>query len=499
MPCLFAGRRNQPQQRNVSSFFAAEQLRADLATRAAQSTLVLDPEDPRNSFTPDRVHEFHTLFPLDSNMEDATVGSLTCASRVFKAVSEVDGGTYALRKLDGVRIQQDHNMMRKQWLEISHPNVVKLRDIFITNEFNGQSNALTFVHDFVFGAMTFEERHIRGDSMGGINEDVIWSYIAQITSAMRYIHARGKAVRCLNASKVLVTPQQRVYINCCGILDVIGDKKVHIEVQQTEDLRELGTLLLQTVCRSMEASQPAQLSASIDYLAAHYHFDLKDFVVYCITQPGGNATVFTACARIAGRLLEQLDMGYQHIDACHRELAKEIQCGRLFRLLAKLNTILERPDGSNSEANSWSETGDRYLLKLYRDYVFHQCEDDDTPVVDFGAIVQSLNKLDVGTSEKITLISRDEQTILIVSYADLKACAERSFGELLQQGNYVARGGMHGQPYGGQGSQYTSMDFGGTLQAGMQGFEGGQVQDVMAPEAQWSAVPPQGGGRGRGR
>lgn len=80
----------------------------------------------------------------------------------------------------------------------------------------------------------------------------------------------------------------------------------------------------------------------------------------------------------------------------------------------------------------------RYLLKLYRDYVFHQCEDDDTPVVDFGAIVQSLNKLDVGTSERITLISRDEQTILIVSYADLKACAERSFGELLQQGNYVA-------------------------------------------------------------
>lgn len=360
------GRRGQPGQRTVSSFFAAEQLRADLATRAAQSTLVLDPDDPRTSFTPDRVHEFHTLFPLDSNVEDMTVGCLSCASRVFKAVSEVDGGTYALRKLESVRIQQDHNQMRKQWVEIAHPNVVRLRDIFITNEFNGQNNALTFVHDFVFGAMTFEERHMRGDNMGGINEEVIWSYMAQLTSAIRYMHARGKAVRCLNASKVLVTPQQRVYINCCGILDVIGDKKVHGEVLMTEDLRELGTLLLQTVCRSMEASQPTQLAASIDYLAAHYHFDLKDFVVYCITQPGGNASIFTACARIAGRLAEQVDSAYQHIDACHRELAKEIQCGRLFRLLAKLNTILERPDGRGSEANSWAETGDRCLRAYSR-------------------------------------------------------------------------------------------------------------------------------------
>ncbi len=48
-------------------------------------------------------------------------------------------------------------------------------------------------------------------------------------------------------------------------------------------------------------------------------------------QTAGQVTIFTACARIAGRLLEQLDYTYQHIDACHKELAKEIQNGRLFR------------------------------------------------------------------------------------------------------------------------------------------------------------------------
>ena len=43
---------------------------------------------------------------------------------------------------------------------------------------------------------------------------------------------------------------------------------------------------------------------------------------------------------------------------------------RLFRLISKLNTILER-DEMNLDTN-WSETDDRYILKLFRDFVFHQ-------------------------------------------------------------------------------------------------------------------------------
>jgi hypothetical protein len=43
--------------------------------------------------------------------------------------------------------------------------------------------------------------------------------------------------------------------------------------------------------------------------------------------------------------------------------------------------------------NQWAETGDRYLLKLFRDFVFHQQSPDGTPHVDFGHVVQSLNKV----------------------------------------------------------------------------------------------------------
>ena len=42
---------------------------------------------------------------------------------------------------------------------------------------------------------------------------------------------------------------------------------------------------------------------------------------------------------------------------------------------------------------SWSETGDRYLIKLFRDYVFHQVEENGYPVVDMAHVLMCLNKV----------------------------------------------------------------------------------------------------------
>ena len=41
----------------------------------------------------------------------------------------------------------------------------------------------------------------------------------------------------------------------------------------------------------------------------------------------------------------------------------------------------------------WSETGDRYLLKLLRDYMFHQVYEDGSPVIDLAHAVECLNKV----------------------------------------------------------------------------------------------------------
>lgn len=42
---------------------------------------------------------------------------------------------------------------------------------------------------------------------------------------------------------------------------------------------------------------------------------------------------------------------------------------------------------------AWSETGDRYILKLFRDYVFHAVGFDGQPILDMAHIVQCLNKV----------------------------------------------------------------------------------------------------------
>lgn len=46
----------------------------------------------------------------------------------------------------------------------------------------------------------------------------------------------------------------------------------------------------------------------------------------------------------------------------------------------------------------WSETGDRYIIKLFRDYVFHQVDENGNPVVNLSHVLTSLNKVRSSTS-----------------------------------------------------------------------------------------------------
>ena len=101
----------------------------------------------------------------------------------------------------------------------------------------------------------------------------------------------------------------------------------------------------------------------------------------------------------------------------------------------------------------WTETGDRYMLKLFRDYVFHQVTPAGQPWIDLSHIVQCLNKVfkliiylieilfeffvqfDTGSNDKICLVSPDGQNIMIVSYAQLKKCFEKVFNEIISMMN----------------------------------------------------------------
>lgn len=73
---------------------------------------------------------------------------------------------------------------------------------------------------------------------------------------------------------------------------------------------------------------------------------------------------------LGARFYQQLDAALTHNDIIEAELAKEIESARLFRLLTKLSTVVDRAELNGDFG--WAEYGDRYMLKLFRDYVFHQ-------------------------------------------------------------------------------------------------------------------------------
>lgn len=80
-----------------------------------------------------------------------------------------------------------------------------------------------------------------------------------------------------------------------------------------------------------------------------------------------------------------------YVDTLESELGKELENGRLVRLLCKFGFINERPEFDHDVA--WSEVGDRYVIKLFRDFVFHQVNEHGRPVIDMSHVLSSLNKV----------------------------------------------------------------------------------------------------------
>ena len=82
-------------------------------------------------------------------------------------------------------------------------------------------------------------------------------------------------------------------------------------------------------------------------------------------------------------------------DSLHDHLRGEFESSRLMRLMFKLQHVNERPEFAHD--SHWSETGDRYILKLFRDYVFHQTHaEGGAPILDGGHVITAANKLDCG-------------------------------------------------------------------------------------------------------
>ena len=77
-------------------------------------------------------------------------------------------------------------------------------------------------------------------------------------------------------------------------------------------------------------------------------------------------TIQVIASNMAMRAFDELDGAHSSIDEHSALLSGIYESGRALRLLLKLAFVNERPEfGIDKE---WSESGDCYLLKLFRDF-----------------------------------------------------------------------------------------------------------------------------------
>lgn len=460
----------------LPSFFLSEDIKSELLKKQALMQAIASDPYP----LPSHVEQFQDLVIIEEapGVQSSAFGGAHY-STVYKATNGKTGDVVCLRRIHSYTPSTTRGLgaVIDNWKKLSHANLVTVKHVFTTKDFGDIS--LVFVYEYFPGAQTLHAQyfmHSLNSNLSALNgiqptnrpysqqptpkllpEQLIWSYIIQLSSVIRVIHAQGMACRSLHPSKILLTSgllkdpnyisipqlqlqlrqQPRLRLSGCAVVDILGHEtykderaKMMVVQYQQEDLLALGKLCLALACNSIQAVKQDRWKQSLEQISTHYSSDLRVLIVHLLSiQSGNTANINDIMPMIGARFYTQLEHSYQKYDILESELAKELENSRLFRLICKLGYITERPEHKSDP--QWSETGDRYLVKLFRDYLFHQVTDQGRPWLDIGHIVSCLNKLDMGLPEKIRLTSRDGQNVLIVTYEELKKCFEASFSELL--------------------------------------------------------------------
>ncbi|KAL3133241.1 hypothetical protein ABBQ38_007127 [Trebouxia sp. C0009 RCD-2024] len=393
--------------------FMKDQLRQELQQRSFLSHAQAE-RRPEEFGLPEMVQQYHSLVPLED----------------LQAAAEQPSGAFGAGPSQALLSSGQEAV--EMWRGVSHhPGLICPRAAFVSHEV-GSRPALYFVHDHMPGAVTLEQGHMQpqagpaGLQRAHAAEQQLWSYLTQIAMALRAAHTAGLAVGApgLAATKVLLTSRstQRIKIGSIGVVHVLKGMRGRREdtaVQQQEDIAAVGSLMVRLAGGA--ANGPA-LQALAGHLSPHLLHLLASL------QNSHIRDCHMLCSAVHEHSLEILEGQMMQQEALMSQLALELDNGRLLRLLARLVMVSE---GSQTSLEpNWSETGDRYLIKLFKDFVFHQVNEAGGPLLDWGHVVEALNKLDLGVNEKIMLLSRDEMSMLVVSYADVKQCVNTTFKEL---------------------------------------------------------------------
>lgn len=219
----------------MPSYFVSDDVKVELLRK---QQILLTPYNPElYPDQPDAIEHYHDLIPIDepTGMQSSTYG---CASTVYKGTNSKTGEVFCLRRIHNFQHNQANikslNATIENWKKVQHANIAVLRNVFMTKMFGDLS--LMLVYDYFPGAQTLNNQyfaHAISHGIGGMNglgpargpfsqqkanrkllpEQLIWSYIIQLSSALRTIHSSGLACRSFDPTKVRLAERVDAYAN----------------------------------------------------------------------------------------------------------------------------------------------------------------------------------------------------------------------------------------------------------------------------------------------
>lgn len=464
--------------------------------RADREVLLSLPHPSLARGVPEWVGQYYAVVPIDT-AASPLFGRGGPAGVFYKGVGAGDGAPAALLRVLGAPQAPTSQIIRAVdvWKRVRHPALLTLRELFTTRQFTANqrggmmpTNEAVFAYEYAMRADTLHNVFLGAPSpehrYHPLGEATLWAIASQLLSALSAVHAVGLALRdALTTTNILVTGRNRVRVSCVGLsdaFDVDGADHIPSSMQSAainvdravlllrEDLVALGRILLTLAMRANPALVRggvliAGAAPAIEALqrSAPYSGEFVQLVSVLINaaSPGGHATIRDVLTVAGPRLAAELGNLWTHCDALESKLFAEFDSSRMFRLMGLLNFVNERGDAGVEP--QWSETGDRYLLKLFRDYVFHQVDANGRPILDMAHVVECLSRLDVGSPEQVLLSSRDGSSLLVASYEDLRQCLLQAVdalrgarGRSLGHGPSLGHGHGHRGSHGNQGHMH---------------------------------------------
>lgn len=444
----------KPNEKTPDELFIPNNIREQLVKKNLASLQNFPPGGP----LPDLIKDYFGLVPLDFHEKKTDVDRYEGhKNSLFKVFSNTDGKLYVLRRIHGIKSNAiDAQYLAKvfqNWKKLQNINVVTLKDVFVTTKFNDSS--LCLIYDYYPKAISLYEAHFINFPLLPITQDYLWTYLIQLSNAIKSAHNLDLILGDLiNWGKVIVTNiSAMIRISGIAAHDLLSNNlnKSALEINQLkqQDYVRLGQLLIKLASNikpptaSSNNTAPSSASSTvhehntnkvqkdlveIDQLQVDGSF--KEVLKYLTDESNDNKNIKDLSLLFIDQLYLNFNALKHYDEFLNKTLQTELENSRLFRIICKMNFIFGRIE-SRIDIN-WSESGEKFPIILFYDYVFHQIDEMGKPVMDLTHVLRCLNKLDAGVSEKLVLVTPDEMNCIIISYKELKDLIESTFRSLTQ-------------------------------------------------------------------